>query len=646
MNYRIRTTIAAAWTIVAATLNLGAQTAPVVYQGRLDEDSSPANGLYDFRFSVLDAASGGRALFGPHEVEDLQVSGGLFTAEIPMETWMFEGSPRWMQIEVRTNGPAAFVTLEPPVEIASTPYAIHAGNAAGVSAGAITTQMLDDGAVSEAKLAGGSVTSGKLAGNAVTISKLGSDVGVWDVSSGDVYRSDGHVGIGTSNPLTLLHLEDAAPVITVNAANQSSGLRINAIGLDADQDQVFRAQADGTTLLSVQKGAQVGIGTESPTEKLHVDGRSLGPFGGNTTTLVKHTTLDVGGGSAMARLNLQASRQPAFGLPNTTTAGISVFNSSTQNQFVLDASGDSMPMIFRTEGIPRMIMSPEGNLVIGTTTSPTGRLHVAGGDAVIDGNVELRNWLGDPRITLTGDTGSTNPHGSIDVHGPSGGSLFGSLRGYDWGGVLLTYNNSGDLAATMGTGSDGSGLAYLNRRDGSLGVVVKGEDASGNAMIELHNAAGSRIKLDAGTGRITTPVLEVTGADVAEKFPVSEEVEPGMVLAIDPEHPGKLCLARGAYDRRVAGIVSGANDLPVGAILGNLPGCEDAPPIALSGRVWTHCDASNGAIEPGDLLTTSAMPGHASKVTDHDRAQGAVVGKAMSSLDEGRGLVLVLVNLQ
>jgi len=59
------------------------------------------------------------------------------------------------------------------------------------------------------------------------------------------------------------------------------------------------------------------------------------------------------------------------------------------------------------------------------------------------------------------------------------------------------------------------------------------------------------------------------------------------------------------------------------------------------------CDASSGAIEPGDLLTTSARPGHAMRVDDHARAVGAILGKAMSPLDDGeRGLVLVLVSLQ
>ncbi len=149
-----------------------------------------------------------------------------------------------------------------------------------------------------------------------------------------------------------------------------------------------------------------------------------------------------------------------------------------------------------------------------------------------------------------------------------------------------------------------------------------------------------------GTARVS--VLQITGgADLAESFPAGGGIEPGMVVAIDPDRPGRLCLASGAYDRRVAGVVSGANGLDAGAVLGaGAPGDEDELPLALSGRAWVRCDASHGPIAPGDLLTTSAAPGHAAKVVDHARAQGAVIGKAMTRLESGSGLVLVLISLQ
>ena len=73
---------------------------------------------------------------------------------------------------------------------------------------------------------------------------------------------------------------------------------------------------------------------------------------------------------------------------------------------------------------------------------------------------------------------------------------------------------------------------------------------------------------------------------------------------------------------------------------------DGAHPVALTGRVWCKVDASFGAVTPGDLLTTSPTPGHAMKAGDGGRRSGATIGKAMTSLEAGRGLVLVLVNLQ
>jgi hypothetical protein len=81
-------------------------------------------------------------------------------------------------------------------------------------------------------------------------------------------------------------------------------------------------------------------------------------------------------------------------------------------------------------------------------------------------------------------------------------------------------------------------------------------------------------------------------------------------------------------------------------VLPDLAPSEKSQPVALSGRVWVYCDATGNSIEPGDLLTTSNVPGHAMKVRNYSRAQGAIIGKAMTGLKSGKGLVLVLVSLQ
>ena len=135
---------------------------------------------------------------------------------------------------------------------------------------------------------------------------------------------------------------------------------------------------------------------------------------------------------------------------------------------------------------------------------------------------------------------------------------------------------------------------------------------------------------------------------MAEPFDISgEQTRPGTVVVIDPDSPGKLMTSKYAYDRRVAGVISGAGGVRPGLRLGQKGSIADGEhDVALAGRVYCWCDASNGPIEPGDLLTTSDVAGHAMKVTDFHKAPGSVIGKAMTPLSKGRGLVLILVNLQ
>lgn len=165
--------------------------------------------------------------------------------------------------------------------------------------------------------------------------------------------------------------------------------------------------------------------------------------------------------------------------------------------------------------------------------------------------------------------------------------------------------------------------------------------------LNFWNSAAGDIMSIRGDGTVSVKVLEITGADLAEKFPTTDTVEPGMVVEIDPDNPGHLRKAQGAYNKRVVGVVAGANGLSKGIVLGNLEGSENHTPIAMSGRVWVYADATERAIEPGDFLTTAAKPGYAMAVDNLAQAQGAIIGKAMTRLEKGTtGMVLVVVNLQ
>src|SRR5262249_46175042 len=142
-------------------------------------------------------------------------------------------------------------------------------------------------------------------------------------------------------------------------------------------------------------------------------------------------------------------------------------------------------------------------------------------------------------------------------------------------------------------------------------------------------------------------VLTINGADLAEPFDLSTKgIAKGSLVVIDEENPGKLKVSCRAYDKKVAGILSGANGVRSGIALAQQGFNAGGENVALSGRVYALADASYGAIKPGDLLTTSDTPGHCMTATDHSKAQGAIIGKAMNGLESGTGMVLVLVSLQ
>ena len=126
-------------------------------------------------------------------------------------------------------------------------------------------------------------------------------------------------------------------------------------------------------------------------------------------------------------------------------------------------------------------------------------------------------------------------------------------------------------------------------------------------------------------------------------------------------------------DGAVAGVF-GASDVGAGVVgysrnpasfgviaFGGLPGAGQYRPglvldaressgnrlaVALMGKVLCKVDARCEAVAVGDLLTSSATPGHAMKAADPGRAFGAVIGKALAPLTSGKGLIPILVALQ
>jgi hypothetical protein len=182
-------------------------------------------------------------------------------------------------------------------------------------------------------------------------------------------------------------------------------------------------------------------------------------------------------------------------------------------------------------------------------------------------------------------------------------------------GITGTSNNEAGVRGTSlhGTGVVGIGGAFAAQFVGT--VQVKGDiSVSGDVVL--------------------------SGADYAEGLSTRDiNIEAGNVVVIGAD--GNIRLCDRDYDSSVAGIVSGAGGVRPAIVLDRHEGSAD---VALIGKVWCRADADAAPIQPGDLLTTSSTPGHCRRVTEPERAFGAIIGKALTPLLSGKGLVRVLVS--
>jgi hypothetical protein len=331
--------------------------------------------------------------------------------------------------------------------------------------------------------------------------------------------------------------------------------------------------------------------------------------------------------------------------------------------------------------------SVNGVGVVGISAPPGQK----GGDGVQGiTNSEIRNGI-------YGRNDSTTARGNND---PAGNGVFGYTRMPDGAGVMGVSGAGGTGVAGASTGHAvmGKGGFGVTGMGSIIGVWGIGEGAgwagqfSGPVLVSgpsffqstvtAINAAGEAInaqtqsvnvaaiaayqknagsdsaafyaKHDGGSTAgffegnvvVTGDIVLTNAADCAEEFDIAESAldEPGTVMVLG--EAGRLEACSRAYDKRVVGIISGAESLRPGIVLDKRTDVEGRRPIALMGKVFCKVDADHGAVAVGDLLTTSPTEGHAMRAQCVPEAFGAVLGKALQALDTGGGMIAVLVALQ
>lgn len=374
--------------------------------------------------------------------------------------------------------------------------------------------------------------------------------------------------------------------------------------------------------------ADVGIGTQTPQSNLHIMG---------SATLA----------SLLLSPNESASGDDSeilFGEDDDNTYGMSIKYDGGDNNLYFYGKSDA------TITDPLLTIKRSGNVGIGTI-NPTDPLVV-----VSTGNIGTSSFsgqgIGISNATIYSDNTSTG--GIAGYFQTAGTDATIVLKQTGTGKFLKAFGpNGGNEEWSL----DNSGMMEFYNSNGNKTIEIdpseSGTTDAGQMKFFSADGLTTTIEIDGsynGDGRIITNELQITGgSDLSEFFELTNYgvIEKGMVVSIDENNPGQLKITTTAFDKKVAGIVSGANEINPGLIMSQKGTIADGEHlIALSGRVYCLADATTRPIDIGDMLTTSNVAGHAMKVTNYNKAQGAIIGKAMTSLESGKGLVLVLVSLQ
>ena len=276
----------------------------------------------------------------------------------------------------------------------------------------------------------------------------------------------------------------------------------------------------------------------------------------------------------------------------------------------------------------------------------------------------------DPNITFTNTgnigIGIQNPNGNLQVNSirpviiknNGGNGVYGSEIGFN--AVLNTDEVPNKFIKLGGTQQKGGAVQAVDSK-GNMFFQMYNANTDDESVINFSPSVVFKENGRVGIGTVLpdkklhvegttkTKILEITGGgDGAEYFNVikSKNSEPGSLVIIDDVNEGKLKISSKAYDIRIAGVISGAGGVNPGITLEQKELLEGDELVSLWGRVYVKATTENGKIKPGDLLTSSNLEGHAMKATKKKKSRGAIIGKALSNLEEGEGLVLILIQPQ
>ena len=491
-----------------------AQGTAFTYQGQLLTTNGPAHGLYDLTFALYNAGSGGSQFGSTVQTNGVFVTNGLFVVTVDFGAGLFNGTPYWLQLGVRTNGAVSFFPLSGRQALTPTPYAIYAesANATATLGGLPAADFW--------QLTGNIVSPGQFLGS------VNSQPVVFDVNNTPelTLELNGSLAMGTSTA------SGSDSVALGYNSTASGGAYEVAIG--------YAAQATGNGSVAI---GWVPISSGPGSVAL---GESVTSSGNDSFAAGYGSKASGQFGVAMGN-NSMASGQSSWALGNYAAATnngsfvwaddstSSPFGDTAPNQFLLRASFVGINRTSPVTGADVFaVRSPTTSGYGGMYLDTAGAAgwpfygYAQAGSAVawtyIDGSDANKwklnnggNWL---TVTTSGLVGinTTTPNGQLDIESPSTGNGLYILNGAPSGNGIFVQATNGTSAygvwaiaptgyGVVASSTSGTGVSAYS----ASGTGVYASSSSGSAL----TIGGGAIHVSgAGTNANTAAFIQVATA--------------------------------------------------------------------------------------------------------------------------------------
>ncbi len=506
-----------------------AQTTEFTYQGQLQTSGASANGTYDFEFALFD--SSGTQIGANFPASSVTVSNGSFSVRLDFGE-QFPGTDRYLEIRVRQTGGGSFTTLTPRQKITSAPYGIKAKTAetANTATTANNATSLGGIAANQYVLTGDARLTDERnplpnSTNYIQNTTTQQSSSNFNISGNGIIG--GNFGIGTTAPLDRFHLSGLDVIRARINSNSNAGVllslseqpRWSLATVNDGQFQIFNEINRQNALWINSANNFIGIGTITPTERLHIIGNGL--FSGNLTVNgTLNATLPSGSGSYIQNTTNQQSSSN-FNISGTGTANI--FNAATQ----FNIGGNRILSIAGTENLfvglatGPIVTTGSGNSFFGRTA---GSNTTSGNNNSFFGrSAGVNNSTGGDNSFVGNTSGFGNTSGS-------GNTFFGSSAG--------NINSTGSRNTIIGAYANVGFTNLTNANAIGYRAYVTRSNSLVLGSINGENDADADTNVGIGT---TAPLakLHLSGVGVT-RARINSNDNAGVTLALGEQHKWSL----------------------------------------------------------------------------------------------------------